>query len=242
MIAAAKKAKRRLMINFSTRFNPASWAMKKEVESGTIGDIYYARTVWLRRRGIPKFGGWFGQKSLAGGGPLIDLGVHRLDLALWVMGYPKPVWVMGSAYDRLAAPLAKAQGKAYDVEDFAVALIKFDNGSTVGLEASWAGHIRQDELMETRILGDKGGMLHTSVSEAEPYKWGLEVYADRHGFHYDMKARDAVEPVPSAMTHLVDCVLTKRPHMAAGEEGLIVQELLDAIYESAAKNKPVAIR
>lgn len=88
MIEAGRAAGKRLMINFSYRFSPQSWALKKEVDRGTLGDIYYARTQWLRRRGMPGFGGWFGTKALSGGGPLIDLGVHRLALALWLMGYP----------------------------------------------------------------------------------------------------------------------------------------------------------
>ena len=95
MIAAAKKARRRLMINFSYRFTEQAAALKQQVDSGILGDVYFGRTVWHRRRGIPRFGGWFGIKKLSGGGPLIDLGVHRLDLALWLMGYPKPQWVMG---------------------------------------------------------------------------------------------------------------------------------------------------
>ena len=107
MLAAAEKAKRHLMINFSYRFTEQSQALKKQVESGILGDVYFARTVWHRRRGMPGFGGWFGQKALSGGGPLIDLGVHRLDLALWLMGYPKPVWVMGSTYNPIATACAK---------------------------------------------------------------------------------------------------------------------------------------
>jgi predicted dehydrogenase len=241
MIKAAKQAKRRLMINFSTRFNPAAWAMKKEVDSGNVGDIYFSRTVWLRRRGMPGFGGWFGQKKLAGGGPLIDLGVHRLDLALWLMGYPKPVWVMGSTYDHLASAIAKEQGKSFDVEDFAAAMIRFENGATLELEASWAGHIRSGELMETRVLGTKGGMLHTHFDETKPYEWGLEIYNDRNGFQTTSRVGQGLAPVPTAMSHLVDCILEDKPHMATGEEGLVVQELLDAIYASAAKGKPIQL-
>ncbi len=241
MMAAAQRAQRRLMINFSTRFCPASWAMKQEIEQGTIGTAYFARTVWLRRRGIPRFGSWFGQKEYSGGGPLIDLGVHRLDLVLWALGYPKPLWVAASTYDRLGTQRAREEAKRYDVEDFAVALIRFENGVTLELEASWAGHIRPAELMETRILGDRGGLLHTSVSEVEPYRWTLEVYTERSGFQYDWKLRDSVAPVPTAMAHFVDCILNNRPHMATGEEGLRVQELLDTMYASAGQGKPIAM-
>ena len=136
MIRAAGDADRRLMINFSFRFNEVGHALKSQVDRGHLGDVYFARTVWLRRRGLPGFGGWFGQKELSGGGPLIDLGVHRIDLALWLMGYPKPVWVMGSTYDHIGSRLAKEQGKEFDVEDLAVAMVKFDNGATMEAEAS----------------------------------------------------------------------------------------------------------
>lgn len=128
MVAAAEEARRRLMINFSYRFNDQSCAMKKAVDSGMLGDVYYARTVWNRRRGLPGFGGWFGQKCLSGGGPLIDLGVHRLDLALWLMNYPKPAWVMGGTYCPIGSRLAKTHNQCFDVEDFSSAMVKFENG------------------------------------------------------------------------------------------------------------------
>ena len=239
MIAAARKADRRLMINFSFRFNPASWAMKREVESGAIGDIYFARTVWLRRRGMPRFGSWFGQKALSGGGPLIDLGVHRLDLALWLMGYPKPTWVMGSAYNRVATEIARAEGKAYDVEDMAVALIRFENGATVELEASWAGHIRHEEVMETHVLGTKGGLRQNNPDPKELYRFESELYMNRNGFECNVEIGGGRGLVPDAMTHFADCILDDKPHIATAEEGLIVQELLDAIYESARIGEPV---
>ncbi|MEK7765408.1 MAG: Gfo/Idh/MocA family oxidoreductase, partial [bacterium] len=114
MLAAAKRARRRIMINFSYRFTAPAQALKREVERGALGHVYFARTMWHRSRGMPGFGGWFGQKALAGGGPLIDLGVHRIDLALWLMGAPQPVWALAGTYDRIARPLAKASGKAFD--------------------------------------------------------------------------------------------------------------------------------
>src|SRR5690606_34036298 len=94
MIAAAKAAGKRLMINFSYRFRAQSQALKHLVDGGILGEISSGRTCWLRRHGFPGFGGWFTDKGMAGGGPLIDLGVHRIDLALWLMGSPQPTWVM----------------------------------------------------------------------------------------------------------------------------------------------------
>ena len=89
MLSAARKNKKKLMINFSYRFIDHCVALKELIEKGTIGEIYFCKSIWHRRRGgVPKPGSWFGIKSRSGGGPLIDLGVHRLDLALWFMGYP----------------------------------------------------------------------------------------------------------------------------------------------------------
>ena len=239
MIETSRKTGRRLMINFSFRFNPASWAMKREVESGAIGDIYYARTSWLRRQGMPGFGSWFGQKKLSGGGPLIDLGVHRLDLVLWLMGYPRPTWILGSACSHVASELARAEGKTYDVEDLAVAMIRFDNGATVTLEASWAGHIKRFETIETQVLGTRGGLKQSNPDPREPYRFESEAYMERNGVECDL-ALGKVRGAPAdAMTHFTDCILSDSPHMATAEEGLIVQDILDAIYQSAATGEPV---
>jgi predicted dehydrogenase len=240
MIAAGRAAGKRLMINFSYRFSPQSWALKKEVDRGTLGDVYYARTQWLRRRGMPGFGGWFGTKALSGGGPLIDLGVHRLDLALWLMGYPRPVWVMGSTYNHIASELARQQGKTFDVEDMAVALIKFENGATLELEASWAANIAEQELMQTRLLGTKAGLLQRNVNGT--YDFEASIYEERDGAHYDMALRPPIPNVTSSMAHFVDALLADRPHIATGEEGLIVMELLDAIYASGVKGEPIRIK
>jgi predicted dehydrogenase len=241
MLAAAKRAGKRLMINFSYRFMPSSWALKTQVDAGALGDIYFARTIWLRRRGLPGLGGWFGQKDLAGGGPIIDLGVHRLDLALWLMGYPKPGWVLASTYDAIGVRVAKQKGVKFDVEDFGVALIKFQNGATLELEASWASHIAEQELMETRLLGTIGGAVQHNVGEG--YKFESELFVERDGMHYDMKLHyPPGREVPNQFHHFVDCILHDKPHIATGEEGLIVMELLDAIYESAASGRPVQIK
>jgi len=240
MVAAAKKAGKRLMINFSYRFRPECWWLKDRIDEGILGDVYFARTIWLRRRGMPKFGGWFGQKALSGGGPLIDLGVHRLDLALWLMGYPKPVWVMGSAYDPIASELARQQQKKYDCEDLAVGLIRFDNGATVEVEASWAANIAEKELMETRLLGTKGGLVQRNCNGT--YEFESEFYFERGGVQYDMKPHEPLPPAPTAYYHFLDCIVNNKPHMATGEEGLFVMQILDAIYKSARDGRPVRVR
>jgi len=239
MVAAAKRARKILMIDFSYRFFDLSVALKSQVDSGLLGDIYFARTVWHRRRGLPGFGGWFGHKALSGGGPLIDLGVHRLDLALWLMGYPKPVWVMGSAYNHIAFALAKKAGKKFDVEDLAVGLVKFANGATLEIEASWAANIAEAELMETRLLGTKGGLVQRNVGEG--YKFEAEIFIERDGSQYDMKLHPPAAPVKTVYASFVDAVLGAARPTATGEEGLVVTGLLDAIYRSAKLGRPVRI-
>jgi predicted dehydrogenase len=239
MLAAAEKAGKRLMINFSYRFTEQSMALKQQVESGILGDVYFARSVWHRRRGMPGFGGWFGQKALSGGGPLIDLGVHRLDLALWLMGYPKPVWVLGSTYNHLGSAAAKKQGKAFDVEDLAVGLIKFANGATLELEASWATNMKESEFMETRLYGTSAGLVQRNIEET--YKFEAEIYLEKDGAHFDMKLHPPLPGVTTAYYHFADAILNDRPHIAGGDEGLLVMEILDALYKSAAEGGPVRI-
>jgi predicted dehydrogenase len=239
MLAAAQQAGKRLMINFSYRFSEQSTALKQQVDSGILGEVYFARTVWHRRRGLPGFGGWFGQKALSGGGPLIDLGVHRLDLALWLMGYPRPVWVLGSTYNPIGAELAQRQHKSFDVEDLAVGMIKFANGATLELEASWAVNIKESEWMETRLYGTLAGLVQRNLDET--YKFEAELFLEQNGAHFDMKLHPPLPAATSSYYHFIDAILNDRPHMATGEEGLRVMEILDALYQSAAEGGPVRI-
>ncbi len=241
MIAAAEGSGKRLMIHFSYRFSEQSQALKAQVDAGVLGEVYFARTLWHRRRGLPRFGSWFGQKAISGGGPLIDLGVHRLDLALWLMGYPRPVWVMGRTYDPIASALAREQGVVYDVEDLAVAMITFANGATLELEASWAAHIQEHEWMETRLFGTRGGLVQRNVNET--YEFEAEVYLERDGAQFDMKLHPPRRRASdkNAMYHLIESIVNDTPHTATGEEGLLVMEILDAIYHSAEEGRPVRI-
>jgi len=239
MLAAAQAAGKRLMINFSWRFTDQSFALKAEVDAGLVGDIYFGRTIWHRRRGLPGFGGWFGQKALSGGGPLIDLGVHRLDLALWLMGYPKPVWVLGRTYNHIASELAAQRGATYDVEDLAAGMITFDNGASLVVEASWAANISERELMETRLYGTKAGLVQRNTQEG--YTFEAEIYLERNGSHYNMNLHGPARPAPKPMYHFVDSIVTGAAHIAAAEEGVRVMGILDALYRSAAEGRPVQI-
>ena len=237
MLAAAEAAGKRLMINFSFRFTAQAAALKHRVESGTLGEIYYGRTVWHRRRGVPGWGGWFGQKKLAGGGPLIDLGVHRLDLALWLMDYPRPTWVQGQTWNALTGEQAGASGTPFDVEDFAAGMIRFENGAMLCLEASWAANLRENEQMETRLFGTRGGLVHRNLRGG--YDFEAELTTDHDGALWDETLHEPA-PVPNpAMWHFVESIANDTPHPADGKQGLVVQRLLDALYQSAASGEPV---
>jgi predicted dehydrogenase len=237
MLKAAKKAKRNLMINFSYRFSEMSYALRAQVEAGALGDVYFGRTVWHRRRGVPGMGSSFTRKDISGGGPLIDLGVHRLDLALWLMGYPEPLAVSGATYDPIAQKMAEAAGQEYSVEDLACGLVKFTNGATLIVEASWAANIKEREYMVTQLCGTQGGLVQKNVGGE--YRFTAEVYTEENG-HLFTKALDwSSVHVPTPYGEFVDSILAKRAPLATGEEGLKVMKILDGIYQSAASGREV---
>ncbi|MFA6107697.1 MAG: Gfo/Idh/MocA family oxidoreductase [Candidatus Latescibacterota bacterium] len=240
MLAAARKARRNLMINFSFRFSDMSYALKQQVEAGVVGEIYFGRTVWHRRRGLPGFGGWFGDRDLAGGGPLIDLGVHRLDLALWLMGYPEPVVVTGSTYDPIAQRLAREQRKEFSVEDLGCGLIKFANGATLILEASWALNINENEQMVTSLYGTKGGLVQRNVTGG--YQFIAELYTEEDGNLFTKVLDRRLVQAPQSYHEFVNSILEKREPMATGEQGLKVMKILEGIYRSAASGREVRYR
>jgi predicted dehydrogenase len=153
------------------------------------------------------------------------------------MGYPKPEWVLGSAYNKIAGPLAKKAGKIFDVEDFAAAFIRFKNGACLEIEASWAANIRENELMETRLYGTKGGLVQRNLGES--FSFETEFYLERNGSQFDLKLHPSSLSVKGSLHHFIDCIRDKTPHLATGEEGLVMMEILDAIYLSARKGKPV---
>ena len=155
------------------------------------------------------------------------------------MGYPKPTWVMGNTYDPIARRLADAAGKTYDVEDLAAAFIRFENGATLVVEASWAANIQEAELMETRLLGTKAGLLQKNLNEG--YQFDAHVYTEQNGAQFDMHLHAPTTPAKSGMHDYAQAILTDTPHPASGEEGLVVMELLDAIYESARTGAPVKL-
>jgi predicted dehydrogenase len=239
MVATARRKGLTLMINFNFRFGDAAWMIHNAIEAGTLGDIYYARTGWLRNRGIPGLGGWFTDKKLSGGGGLIDLGVHRLDLALWYMGYPEPVAVSGATYGEFGKALAARQGKSFDVDDLATGFVRFANGATLTIEASWAGNSEKREEMFTNLWGTKGGAILRNVGEG--YDFESRLYLEVAGTLQEARPLGRPEGIETVRCHFVRRILAGQEVIAPGEQGLILMRILDAIYASAADGQEVRL-
>ncbi|OYN85298.1 Gfo/Idh/MocA family protein [Parenemella sanctibonifatiensis] len=167
MSEAARANDRVLQVTFNQRHQPATQAALKAVADGELGSIYLAKARWSRPWGIPGLDSWFARKSMAGGGPLMDLGIHMLDLGLLLMGEPAPVRVTAATYAAfgprgLGGPVnsrktAGPQG-TYDVEDLGTAFVRMGNGATLLLESSWAQHIPHDEG-RVELYGDEGSVV-----------------------------------------------------------------------------------
>jgi predicted dehydrogenase len=237
MLQVAEDAKRHLMINLSYRFTGEAQALKKVVDAGTVGDIYFSRTSWHRTRGIPGFGGWFSTKKLSGGGPLIDLGVHRIDLAMWLMGHPRPVTVSAATYDHIGKRLAKEQGKTFDVEDLGVAFIRFENGATMQLEISWAINCERRDEMTTWLYGTKAGLVHRNT---EGYNFEALLFGEWNGQYVSSRLMHVPKP-RNSMNHFIDVVVDGATPVVTAAEGVNVMRILDGIYKSAEKGKEIKV-
>ena len=211
------------------RFGGAAKLAKDYIEQGELGEIYYGRAVYHRRRGIPTgSGSWFVDKKRSGGGALIDIGVHALDSAWWLMGCPKPVSVSGSAYQKFKRVLPK--GAHFDVDDSAFALIKFANGATLNLECSWALNLPGGSVMQ--IAGTLGGL------ELNP----LKIYQERKGVAVDITPEvPNVDAFAGQTGHFVECIQKSKTPLMSGEQGVQLMQILDAIYKSSATGKEVRI-
>ena len=150
---AVERTGKTLFMNLSQRFRAQNMAARRIMEAGGFGEVYHGYTEWTRRNWIPGFGGWFGQKEMSGGGPMLDIGVHKIDIALWLMARPKPVTVSGTVHFRRGVPLAKAQGVNFDVEDYACGFVRFENGASLMFETSWAGYQQTYSQESMKLIG-----------------------------------------------------------------------------------------
>jgi predicted dehydrogenase len=239
MRLAALQAGKKLMIHFNFRFTPASQWAKRYVTEGNLGKVYYVRTRWLRARGIPRIGSWFGIKEQSGGGPMIDLGVHRLDLALWLLGYPKAISVSSAICGDLGQRLAREAGVKYDVEDLVSAFIRLENGVTLALEASWAGGTDQREEMMTGIYGDKGAVVQRNLREG--YEFETLALEDVAGAVSQITPKNLPAECPSAVDHFVDCIVEDKQPEPSAENGVALMRIIDAVYRSAREGREVRL-
>ncbi len=237
MIDTAKKNDRKLVIGFQFRYDPRTAFVVAQREAGVLGDLRFGRVWALRRRGIPNWG-VFGRKDLQGGGPMIDIGVHSLEACHYAMGAPKPVAAVGMTDTYLGnrEDATKIENmwpnwdwKTYTVEDLAIGHIRFDNGAVIHIESSFAAHHEHTTTtMDFQLMGTKGG-----VKWADP-----QLFTDLNGYMLD--ARPAYirkfqwnDYFVAKLTNFIHHVRDDQPTNAPAQHGLMVQQMLDAIYQSA---------
>jgi len=238
MVAAAKKARKVLVIGFQFRYDARAQMIKRAIDEGRLGKILYARCQALRRRGIPSWG-VFGQKKLQGGGPMIDIGVHIVEVAHYLMGTPTPVAASGNCYTYIGNKKPEVVSnwgpwdyKTYTVEDLAIGMVRFANGATLVVEASFAAHLEKDTFTFT-LMGEKGG------ASFEP----PQIFTDMSGYMFNLVPPlvPKVDAFELKMRDWIESIRTGKPPTAPGEHGLIVQQILDGIYRSAELGREVRI-
>jgi predicted dehydrogenase len=246
MLEASKRTGKKLTIGYQQRWRGDSLYLKTACENGELGDIYYARAIALRRRAVPTWGVFLNEYE-QGGGPLIDIGTHALDLTLWMMDNYKPKMVVGTSYKKLGhqTETANAWGDwdpdKFTVEDSAFGFIVMENGATIVLESSWALNVADPSEAVTLICGDKGGadMLDglrinyvkngRQVIEKPDFEaGGVAFYEGKSASPSDIECRAWIDAVKN------DTEVRTKP-----EQALVVTQILEAIYESAKTGKPV---
>lgn len=244
VIAASKKAGKVCLVGMNQRFTEDAQTVKTLIQRGDLGSVYYMRSYWLRRAGAPRFGTWFGQKSKSGGGCLLDIGCHMLDLGLFLLNNFKPEVVMGSTYTKFCnRGLGEGQwghsdpGKhIFNVDDFAGAMIKLKGGATIQLEVSWAGHQATAENWNGELMGTEGGAL---VYPATLYR-----NAKRKGEYEIVRPEDVKLRYPACNRshNWIDVILKKDRACCTLEQNLVVQKVIDAIYASSKSGKEARVK
>jgi predicted dehydrogenase len=235
------------------RFSGSVQAARRAVAERRLGEIYLAKTMWVRSRGTPGgIDGWFTDRSRAGGGALIDLGVHAIDAAWYLMGNPKPRTVSAQTYQKFPQ-LVKTP--VFDVEDSACGMIRFENGASVLFEVSWAANLTDDiplgkwgtrELFSTTLFGPKGSIrivdtlqLHPSV-RIPP----LSLFEDKDGKLVDSEL--SFEPVAhefvSQMRNFLRAIRGEEAAINSSVQAVLLMEMLDAIYQSSLTGREVSLR
>lgn len=250
MVEAARRAGRVLYVVFNHRERGDFQVLKRYINEGKLGDIYYAKAYWMRRHGIPGAGSWFVNKEMAGGGPLIDLGVHVLDIALFLMGEPEVATVTASTYNHLGSmgrgvdpkALKSGAGNAYEVEDLATVFIRLKNGSTLLLESSWATHSNAGDDYGCTLYGTEGG----AEVKVRNYSWEdtLHIYTDIAGVPADITPvvpRSLFLFHQAVVNQFVDIVTSGDWAAHDGSDGLRRARIIDACYASALQGREVVL-
>jgi len=245
MYKIAEETGRALVIGFQYRLDPRTQYLRRLYDEGAFGEVVYGRVQALRRRGIPNWG-VFGRKEMSGGGPLIDIGVHVLEMAHYTMGSPQPVSASADMFTYLGnqpsrdirSQWAGWDHENYTVEDLAIGRVRFDNGAVINVETAYAAHLPQLSLMNYQLMGTQGG------ATWEPCVF----HTDEAGHMVDkspawLAETDFNTVFKSKMDAFVDHLLHQTPCVAPAKDGVMVQSMLNAMYDSAARGgKEVRIK
>ena len=253
MIDTAKAAGKHLMFNFNNRARPESYAMMELIREGKIGSINSAQAKWIRRTGIPGFGGWFTTKALSGGGPLIDL-LHMVDLAMYFMGYPEPANLLGQTFNdfitdkQFKGPWGLPDNDAgtTDVESAAHGFVTFKTGQALSMQVSWAELIKREEVSvvfqgtnaggKVERLFEADGMDDSAIDTCELY------------YQEDGKSIDKTIEVEkcedmgrsrSAANFIATINGTEEP-LNTPDQALTLMKVIDGLYVSAQSGRPVS--
>ncbi len=254
MIAAQSAADKMLMFNFNNRARPESYALMAAIENGTIGVINSAQAKWVRRKGIPGFGGWFTNKKLSGGGPLIDL-LHMLDLAMYFMGNPEPAYVIGQTFDNFITDssfkgpwgIPDNENGTTDVETAAHGFVSFKTGQVLNFQVSWAELVKREEVSvvfqgsnaggKMERLFEEDGLDDTAVDVCELY---LQDGAKSINRSIKVEPCEDMGRIRSAQNFIGAIEGTEEP-LNTPSQAYSLMRVIDACYESAQTGKPVAV-
>lgn len=241
MIAARDKSGKLLMTAQHFRFTGTAKALTAEIERGILGEVYHARAWMLRRSGAPTSPG-FVMKQHSGGGPCIDIGVHILDLTLWMMGNPKPISVSGITHDRIRKqPGAFSNWGGiipdyWDVEEFAAGFVRFENGATLVIEVSWLLHHKTTgEDMQMWLYGEQGGS-HWPSNE---FLWTNN--STRQHMNMQLVNQEGGEAHAKECMAFAEAVALGQPSPVPAENSLDVITILDGLYRSSETGQEVQL-
>jgi len=246
MLEVSKQTGKKLSIGYNNRFRTDSRALKQVCESGELGEVYFAKAHAIRRRAVPTWGVFLDEEK-QGGGPLIDIGTHALDLVLWMMDNYKPKVVLGRTYHELSQTenAANAWGpwdpKKFTVEDSAFAMITMENGASIVLESSWALNTLEVDEAKVTLCGNKAGadmkqgLRINGEENSRLYVKEIELNSGGVAF-YDGASDDPAELEARAW---IDAVQNDKELVVKPEQALVVSEILEAIYESSRTGKAI---